>query len=183
MCVLQDAEDVVVPRAHHISLAVPPGQARQVVRAAARMGPHHFVVTRLQGGLAAPVLEAMVEGTEGVLASLLAPTLRHGLSRLVAQLVLTQPGLALDAARELVGESFDLALEVGVGPDGKARVLRVAELTGSDAKGVVARDVFVWASDGGAGSFNPTGVVPRIATELQARGTKLDPQTFKRASK
>ena len=53
--------------------------------------------------------------------------------------------------REVIGESFDIAVEVGSFPDGRLRVMRIAELGGADAKGIVARDLFVFNADPGGG--------------------------------
>jgi hypothetical protein len=65
--------------------------------------------------------------------------------------------------------------------DGRQRVLRVAELAGSDAKGVVSRDLFVLSADGtGEGAYASTGAVPRLANDFAARGVKLDGGLFKR---
>src|SRR5690606_39172795 len=100
------------------------------VRAAAALGGDHLVVTHLGGGVAAGTLDVMLEGATGVLAAVPAPTLRQGLSRLVGQLVMHRPGLALEAMREVVGEAFDIAVEVGALPGGGARVVRIAELGG-----------------------------------------------------
>lgn len=87
--------------------------------------------------------------------------------------------------RDVVGEAFDIAIEIGALPDGRLRVMRIAELGGSDAKGIVARDIFVFNADpaSGDGTFSATGVVPRIANDLAARGMKLDPAMFKRAGR
>jgi pilus assembly protein CpaF len=155
------------------------------VRAASRLRAHRLIVTQMAGGTAAATVDAMTEGNDGVLAALVAPTLRQGLSRLVAQLVLHRPGLALEGVREVVGDAFDIAIEATSFPDGRLRVTRIAELAGVDAKGIVVRDLFVFNPDptGGDGSFSATGVVPRIANDLAARGTKLDPALFKRAGR
>jgi hypothetical protein len=59
------------------------------------------------------------------------------------------------------------------------RVIRVAEATGVDAKGIVTKDIFTYSPDG-EGSFSPTGAVPKIATELASRGLKVDAAVFKR---
>jgi len=185
--VVQDVEEIGVGNAHAASLS--PGDTRKLgeecVRAASKLRADRLIITQLAGGVAAATVDAMAEGSDGVLAALSAPTLRQGISRLVAQLVLHRPGLALEGMREVVGESFDLAIEVGAFPDGRLRVTRIAELGGADAKGIVARDLFVFNADpgGGDGSFSATGVVPRIANELAARGTKLDPSLFKRAGR
>ena len=47
----------------------------------------------------------------------------------------------LEATREVVGEAFDVAVEVNSFPDGRVRVTRIAELGGADAKGIVGKAV------------------------------------------
>jgi pilus assembly protein CpaF len=184
--VVQDVEEIGVGNTHAASLS--PGDTRKLgedcVRAASKLRADRLLVTPLVGGIAAATVDAMAEGSDGVLAALPAPTLRQGLSRLVAQLILHRPGLALESMREVVGDSFDVAIEISSFPDGRLRVTRIAELGGSDAKGIVARDIFVFSPDPAAdGTFSATGVVPRLANELAARGTKLDPNIFKRAGR
>lgn len=185
--VVQDVEEIGVGNAHVASLSL--GDTRKLgeecVRAASKLRADRLIVTQLAGGVAAATVDAIAEGSDGVLAALAAPTLRQGLGRLVAQLVLHRPGLSLEGMREVVGEAFDLAIEIGAFPDGRLRVTRIAELGGVDAKGIVARDLFVFNADpaGGDGSFSATGTVPRIANELAARGTKLDASLFKRAGR
>jgi pilus assembly protein CpaF len=186
-CVVQDVEEIATGAAHAVMLSMAGGAqlGEDCVRAAARLRPDRLVVTHLAGGVAAATVDAMAEGVDGVLAALSAPTMRQGLSRLVAQLVLHRPGLSLDGMRDVVGEAFDLAVEVGTLADGRLRVVRIAELGGSDAKGIVARDVFVFQADPqtGDGNFTATGVVPRIANDLAARGMKLDGAMFKRGGR
>ncbi len=186
--VVQDVEEIgVAGHAHAVNLSIADTRrmGEECVRAAAKLRPERLIVTQLAGGVAAATVDAMAEGSDGVLAALPAPTLRQGLSRLVAQLVLHRPGLALDGMRDVVGEAFDIAIEIGALPDGRLRVMRIAELGGSDAKGIVARDIFVFNADpaSGDGTFSATGVVPRIANDLAARGMKLDPAMFKRAGR
>jgi pilus assembly protein CpaF len=187
VCVVQDVEEIAVGNAHAVPLSIVDTRkaGEDTVRAAARLRPDRLVVAQLAGGVAAATVDAMAEGSEGVLASISAPTLRQALSRLVAQLVLHRPGLSLEAMRDVVGEAFDIAIEVSALADGRLRIMRIAELGGSDAKGIVARDIFVYAADpqGGEGSHSASGVVPRLANDLAARGLKLDPAIFKRAGR
>jgi pilus assembly protein CpaF len=187
VCVVQDVEEIAVGNAHAVPLSIVDTRkaGEDTVRAAARLRPDRLVVAQLAGGVAAATVDAMTEGSEGVLASISAPTLRQALSRLVAQLVLHRPGLSLEAMRDVVGEAFDIAIEVSALADGRLRIMRIAELGGSDAKGIVARDIFVYAADpqGGEGSHSASGVVPRLANDLAARGLKLDPAIFKRAGR
>jgi pilus assembly protein CpaF len=96
-----------------------------------------------------------------------------------------RPGLTPEAARSWLLGSFELAVEVARLRDGRYRVMRVAELYGSNG-GILGRDIFTFLVErtaaGGAieGSFGPTGVVPRIADELAARGGAFDASLFKR---
>ncbi len=185
--VVQDVEEIGVGNAHAASLSLGDTYrlGEECVRAAAKLRADRMIITQLAGGVAAATVDAMAEGNDGVLAALSAPTLRQGLGRLVAQLVLHRPGLSLEGMREVVGEAFDIAIETSSLPDGRLRVTRIAELGGADAKGIVVRDLFVFSPDasGGDGSFSATGVVPRLANELAARGMKLDPSLFKRAGR
>ncbi|MDB4944993.1 MAG: Type secretion system hydrolase TadA/VirB11/CpaF, TadA subfamily, partial [Labilithrix sp.] len=187
VCVVQDVEEIGARSAFATALSVlDTGKGGEAtVRAAAQLRPDRLVVAQLAGRVTAATLDALTEGTEGVLAGIAAPTLRQGLSRLVAQVMLQRPGIGLEATREVVGEAFDLAIEVTATPDGRVRITRIAELGGSDAKGIVARDVFVWNEPQGAGdgAHNATGVVPRLSADLAARGMKLDASLFKRAGR
>jgi pilus assembly protein CpaF len=183
VAVLQDTEEIVIAQAQVIPLALsdhgPRGE--ESVRAASRLGADRLIIASLAGPVAAAAIDAIGEGSEGVLAGVGAPSLRHGLARLASQVALARPAASLEAAREAVGESFDVAVEVVRGADGRNRVLRVAELAGSDGKGVVSRDLFVLSADGtGEGAFVTTGVAPRLLSDFAARGVKLDPATFKR---
>jgi len=168
-----------------IRLPDSPDEATRLVRTAARLRPERLVVSPLTGPLAAAVASTIVEGAEGVLAAMAAPSLRHALERLVPDLMAARPGLTPDAARSWLLGSFELAVEVARLRDGRYRVMRVAELYGSNG-GMLGRDIFTFVVErtaaGGAieGSFGPTGVVPRIADELAARGGAFDASLFKR---
>jgi pilus assembly protein CpaF len=188
VAVVQELEEIGVTAAHVVALNLTDYRQRgeEAVRAAARVRPDRMVVTTLAGHVGAATLEAIADGAEGVIAAVLAPSLRQALSKLVAQLVLARPGFNIDSARECVGEAFDIAIELGRLPDGRPRVIRLSELGGSDGKGVVARDVFTFVTEGagtGDGTFAVSGVVPRVVGEFAARGVKVDPNIFKRVGR
>jgi pilus assembly protein CpaF len=184
IAVLQDTEDLGVAQAHAVALALPDHRARgeEAVRAAAALRGDRLVIGTLAGNVVAATLDAIAEGAEGVIAGAYAPSLRHALSRLVAQLSLVRPGIGVEAAREALGESFDVAVEVAKLPDGRLRVTRIAELAGSDGKGVAVRDLFTLSADGptGEGAFVASGVVPRLVGDFASRGVRIDANLFKR---
>jgi pilus assembly protein CpaF len=172
----QGADEIALPDAHVVPLALadhgPRGE--QSVYAAARLGVDRLIVGSLGGAVATATIDVIAEGSEAVLAGLGAPSLRHGLARLVSQVALARAGSSVEAAREAVGESFDVAVEVERRHGGKLRVLRVAELGGSDDRGVVTRDLFILAPNGpGEATYVATEVSPRMARDFAARGVKL----------
>jgi pilus assembly protein CpaF len=183
--VVQDVDELAVGQAHVVSLTLPDHGVRgeEAVRAAGRLRADRLVVGSLAGNVVGAALDAIAEGAEGVLAGVSASSLRQGLARVASQLTLTRPGVAIDGAREAVGESFDVAVEVTRLPDGRLRVLRVAELSGGDAKGIGVRDLFALSAEGAAGgdgAFVASGVVPRFVADFAARGVRVDANLFKR---
>jgi pilus assembly protein CpaF len=159
-------------------------QAARLVRAGAKLGPERLIVNPMNGHVAAAVASAIAEGSEGVLATVLAPSLRHAIERLVPDMMAARPGLTGEAARAWLAGSFDLAVEIARLRDGRFRVMRIAQLS-REFEGDHS-DIFTFVIErtaaGGAveGSFHPTGVVPRVAEDLAARGGGFDGALFKR---
>jgi pilus assembly protein CpaF len=171
------ADEFALPQAHVVPMALadhgPRGE--ESVYAAARLGVDRIIIASLAGAVAAATIDVIAEGSEGLLAGIGAPSLRHALARLVSQVALSRAGSTVEAAREAVGESFDVAIEVDRAAGGQFRVMRVAELDGSDDRGVVTRDLFVLSESGALGAaYRATGVSPRIARDFGARGLRLD---------
>jgi pilus assembly protein CpaF len=183
IALLADSDDIHVAHAFvtRVALGDRAVSGEDAMRAASRLRPDRLVVASLTGGLTAATVDAVAEGSEGVLAGLSAPSLRHALARLAAQVGLARPGTSLEVAREAVAETFDLAIEVVRTIDGRLRVTRLAELAGSDAAGVIVRDLFQSSADGtGDAGFVATGATPRFLHDFAARGVKLDSALFRR---
>lgn len=178
VAIVEDHEELVAAQACVSSFRR--GSGPEAVHAAARTRPDRLVIPRLGGGSLSAVFDAIGDGCEGVVAAFAASSLRSGLSRLSTQLVLQRPGLGAEAARDLVAESFDTFVEVGSSPDGRRRVLRISEVA-AEGKGFATRDVFSFNETDS--SFSPSGVVPKAASELGARGVKVDASLFKRPTK
>ncbi len=183
--VLQSDDEIVVAGAQTVAVRLRREiDSERTARAAAQLGTDRLVVASLEGATAIATLDVIAEGRDGVLAGIGAPSLRHGLARLVAQVAMARTGASVDAARELVGESFDIAVEVRRANDGRLRVQRVVELVGADAKGVATRDIFVSNAEAtGEAAFSATGTIPRVAHDFMARGIRLDPGMFRKANR
>ncbi len=182
IAVLSESDDIAVAHAYVMPFALGGATSEaDTVRAATRLVPDRFIVLSLAGAVAAATVDAIGEGTEGVVAGLRAPSLRQALARLALQVGLARAGVSMEWAREVVAESFDITVEVSRGVDGRLRLSRVAELAGADAVGIIVRDLFVSSADAtGEAGFVPTGAVPRLAQDFAARGIKLDNALFKR---
>src|SRR5690606_18814688 len=121
----------------------------------------------------------------GVLLRATSDTLHQALHRLACELAAGRPGLTVPTAREWLGASFDLGLEVTRLRDGRLRLVRIAELRRS-SQGVSLRDIFTFAyhhtAAGGSveGAFYASGTVPRVIEDLAARGMALDVAIFRR---
>ncbi|MDI1475628.1 ATPase, T2SS/T4P/T4SS family [Polyangium sp. y55x31] len=184
---LQDDDEIPVLHTNTLSIPLGPSAdaAANAARVAARMRPDRIVIGALAGPAASELVGALGEGAGSVLAATRAPTLRHALARLTADLVTARPGTTVEAAREALASAFDLVLEVARLRDGRARLMRVADLR-VEGGALVARDLFTFTIErtaaGGTieGSLHPTGAVPAIVEDLAARGTPVDPAIFRR---
>lgn len=161
-----------------------PQERLSALKAAARLGADHLVVPPLTGQDLGTVLDAVTAGAEGLVMCTVASTLRQALDRLSADLAGTR-GIAIETAREWLGASFDLGLEVTRLRDGRPRVLRLAELR-SSGHGTTVRDIFTFSyhrtAAGGSieGAFYASGTIPHIVEDLAVRGTPLDTSIFRR---
>jgi pilus assembly protein CpaF len=188
---LQEDDELVVNQPHSVSMLIgdTADEGARAVRAAIRVRPDRLVIGAFAGHVVPEIVDAIGDGTDGVLAAARAPTLRHLVSRLPADMSATRAMLTLDTAREWLASSFDLVLEVTRLRDGRDRVMRVAEFSHSPTNPLELRDIFTFTVErtaaGGTveGSFQPTGVVPRIAEDLVSRGVPLDLGIFKRSSR
>ena len=166
------ADELVLPRAHAVSLRLAEDGARagESVHAAARLGLDRLIVTLLGGAVTSATVDVIAEGSQGVLAGMAAPSLRHALARLASQVAIAHPGSSADAAAQAVGNSFDIAVDLQSGEGGRLRAVRVAELHGASDGGVVARDLFVLSgNEKGEYGYAATGLAPRLSIDYAAR--------------
>jgi pilus assembly protein CpaF len=184
---MEDLDELVrdSPRTRRLDVSGLGEEIGQLLRLALRVGDSRLVVDLATGERAAAVLEAIIDGADGVLGSLRAPSLPSALTRLASSVASCRPGMNSDAAREWLASSFDLVLEVRRLRDGRYRVLRLCELV-TPEQGLSTQDIFTFVVErtaaGGAieGTFTASGVVPRFVEQLNARGYSVDTSVFTR---
>lgn len=181
--------DLVVSSSVHVShvdLSEASGATDSLVDFAGRVPDARLLVENLTGTTAASVLEVVSGGSDGLIAVVPAASLRRGMARLPAEIAAARAGLGVAAARELTAGTFDVLIEVARLRDGRQRVIRVAEPLGVVEGEIALRDVFTFVVErtatGGSveGTFQATGVAPRVVGDMAARGIHVDSGVFSR---
>lgn len=188
LIVMHELDDVTPPNEGVVRLGLPgdPEEAASLTRVAARIPAARMVVELVAPEVSAAVVDAIGEGSAGVVASLHGASLRRSLARLAVDVASARVGTPQAGGREAVAASFDVAVEVGRLRDTRLRVMRVSELAGTTADEIRTLDIFNFnverTAAGGAieGTFNASGHVPRCAEEIIARGFALDSSLFTR---
>jgi pilus assembly protein CpaF len=162
------------------------GEVRRLLEVASGLSQARLAVTLTTPMLAAAAVEAMGSGMNGTIASFRASNLARGLLRLPADVAAERAEVSLEAATGWVLSGFDIGLEVARLRDGRIRVLRIAELAPGPHGRIECHDIFRFAvsrvAAGGAveGTFSPSGHIPRVATQLQAAGIRVENTMFSR---
>ncbi len=195
--VIEDSQEVQVQRPHvvYLEARLPDAHGRggvtirDLFRASLRMRPDRLVLGEMRGGEALDVVQAMVSGHGGCLATLHASHPRDALTRLETMCMMGDVDMPLLAMRAQIASGIQLVVQVERAEDGTRKVTHVSEVTGWDAVAsrYDIRDLFVRtyagvAADGGVRSeLAPTGVLPQLLPQLQAHGVDL-PQSVRRAA-
>ncbi|HEX7298170.1 MAG TPA: CpaF family protein [Solirubrobacteraceae bacterium] len=116
---------------------------RRLVRNALRMRPDRIVVGEVRGGEALDMLAAMTTGHDGSLSTVHAGSPEEALRRLETLALMAGIGLPHAAIREQVADAIDLVVHQARLPDGKRRVVAVAEVV-RVAGGPATRELFAW---------------------------------------
>jgi len=135
---IEDTAELSLHAHHVVRLESRPGghdnagvvTVRDLLRNTLRMRPDRIVVGEVRGGEAMEMMQAMTTGHEGSLGTIHANTPREALQRL--ELLLSFggfPGNEMSMRRQ-IASAIDLIVQLGRLPDGRRRVLSVAEVTG-----------------------------------------------------
>jgi pilus assembly protein CpaF len=147
-------------------LALPMAEADEeaAVRAALQLGNDHTFLTSSAARAAASSVRAIAAGGAGVVVGLRARTLDRGLGLTIGEVLLARPGLPHHAAATLVANALEIGLEIETTNEGRARVVRIAEIDppGPSSPAYALRDLFVYTAGGG-------GDAGFIATEAATR--------------
>jgi pilus assembly protein CpaF len=189
---IEDSAELQLRQPHVVRLeARPPnieGKGEVTVRAlvinSLRMRPDRIIVGEVRGAEAVDMLQAMNTGHDGSLTTLHANTPRDALNRLGTMVAMANLNLPDRAIRQQIVGGIDVVIQLSRLPDGNRKIVSISEITGTEGDVITMQDIFVFEREGigedGSvlGRFKPTGVRPKFAEALKARGVELDGATF-----
>lgn len=160
---------------------------RDLVRNALRMRPDRIIVGEVRGGEAFDMLQAMNTGHEGSLTTVHANAPRDALARIENMVLMAGMDLPARAIREQVSSAIHLIVQLRRMPDGTRRVTQITEIAGMEGDIIAVQDIFEFRylrenREGvSIGALRATGLRPRIAERMEARGITLRPEIFSAA--
>ncbi len=174
------------PDANLLVTGADSASAAHALQVASSLPAARIMAELFDAELCAKVIEAIGDGSDGIVAARHAPSLRRGLQRLPGVVASKRPDLRIEAARELVANGFEIVVEVARLRDERHRVLRIAEVIGLAGDEIQTQDIFTFLMDrtaaGGAieGTFAASGIVPRLVETHRGRGISIETSVFSR---
>ncbi len=147
---IEDAAELCLQQPHVVRLESRPPSVegrgevtiRDLLRNALRMRPDRIVIGEVRGPEALDLLTALNTGHEGALSTVHANSPADALRRLETLALMAELGLPHGAIREQAARGVELVVHVRREPDGRRRVVEIAEVT-SAVGGPAVREV--WA--------------------------------------
>ena len=158
---------------------------RTLVRNALRMRPDRIIVGEVRGTEAFDMLQAMNTGHPGSLTTVHANTPDDALRRLESMILMADLELPQPAVREQIGGALDVIVQQERLPDGKRRVVSVAEIVQEEGANwgdikVRAQEIFRYArrgvdADGNIlGEYQHTGYQPQCLETICNAGFSIN---------
>jgi len=191
---IEDAAELLLQRSHVVRLETRPANIesrgeitqRDLLRNCLRMRPDRIVIGEVRGPEALDMLQAMNTGHEGSMTTVHANTARDALSRVENMVSMAGLNFPVKAIRQQMASALNLVLQLGRLTGGRRRVLAIAEISGMEGDLITLQNIFEFrqvaiASDGhAAGTFEATGVRPKLIDRLKAEGFSFPPKMFER---
>jgi pilus assembly protein CpaF len=191
---IEDAAELQLQQPHVVRLETRPANIegkgeitqRDLVRNCLRMRPDRVIIGEVRAGEALDMLQAMNTGHEGSMTTVHANTARDSLARIEIMIAMAGFDIPLRALRTQVAAAIQIVIQAKRLPGGKRKVISVSEITGMEGEQIQMHDIFLFEQTGAApdghaqGQFLATGIRPRSADRIEARGLKLPTEMFAR---
>lgn len=189
---IEDAAELRLQQPHVVRLETRPpnmegsGEVNQraLVKNSLRMRPDRIIIGEVRGGEVIDMLQAMNTGHEGSLTTIHANTSRDALVRLENMVGLSGYNVQQKALRQQIVSGISVVVQVARLSDGRRKITSIQEITGMEGDMITMQEIFTFeqtavAPDGTVlGRFRASGIRPRFADRLQARGVPLADHLF-----
>jgi pilus assembly protein CpaF len=189
---IEDAAELRLQQPHVVRLETRPpniegkGEVTQraLVKNTLRMRPDRIIVGEVRGIEVIDMLQAMNTGHEGSLTTIHANSSRDALTRLENMVGLAGVNVVQKALREQIVSGISVIIQVARLSDGRRKILSIQEITGMEGDVITMQEIFCFEQTGVApdgtvlGHFRATGIRPKFADRLQARGAPLADYLF-----
>jgi len=189
---IEDAAELQLQQVHVGRLETRPPNAegrgeirqRELVKNALRMRPDRIIIGECRGEEAFDMLQAMNTGHEGSMTTIHANTPRDALRRLEQMVTMAGMTTTVGSIRGQIASAITVVMQLQRLPDGKRKVVSVAEITGMEGESIQMQEVYHFVKertdDAGNvhGSFRATGLRPNFLKELKAFGIELPESHF-----
>lgn len=189
---IEDAAELRLQQPHVVRLETRPNNIegkgeitqRALLTNTLRMRPDRIIVGEVRGIEVIDMLQAMNTGHEGSLTTIHANSARDALIRLENMVGMAGVIVAQKSLRQQIVSGISVIIQVARLSDGRRKVLSIQEITGMEGDVITMQEIYVYdqtgvAPDGSViGHFRATGIRPKFADRLQARGIVLADYLF-----
>jgi pilus assembly protein CpaF len=189
---IEDSAELQLRQPHVVRLETRPPNVegrgevtqRSLVVNSLRMRPDRIIVGEVRSTEAIDMLQAMNTGHDGSLTTLHANSPRDALSRLETMVAMANLNLPEKAVRQQIASALNVVIQISRLSDGTRKVLSISEIVGMEGDVITMQDLFMFERQGLGengevlGRFRPTGIRPKFADVLKARGIELPGVVF-----
>jgi pilus assembly protein CpaF len=189
---IEDAAELQLRQAHVVRLETRPANIegkgeiaqRELVKNALRMRPDRIILGEVRGAESLDMLQAMNTGHDGSLTTVHANSCRDALTRIETLVSMAGLNLATKAMRHYVSSALDVIIQIARLSDGSRKLISLQEVVGMEGDLITLQELFVFQQTGVdenrkvKGRFKATGVRPKFAERLAAKGVALPSELF-----
>lgn len=189
---IEDAAELQLRQEHVVRLETRPANIegkgeiaqRELVKNALRMRPDRIILGEVRGAESLDMLQAMNTGHDGSLTTVHANSCRDALTRIETLVSMAGFNLAPKAMRHYISSALDVIIQIARLSDGTRKLVSIQEIVGMEGDLITLQELFVFQQTGldesrkVKGRFKATGVRPKFAERLAAKGIVLPSTTF-----
>jgi pilus assembly protein CpaF len=191
---IEDAAELQLQQPHVVRLETRPPNTegkgevaqRDLVKNCLRMRPDRVIIGECRGSEALDMLQAMNTGHEGSMTTIHANNARDAMQRLEVMIAMGGFDIPPRALRSQIASAIQVVIQARRLTGGRRKVTSVTEITGMEGENIQMHDLFTFEQGGvdetgnATGRFMATGIRPKCADRIEARGIALPSDLFLR---